>query len=277
MSRPPVCRTTATTPVDRRVLERMLPFFTERSATRPRRRTSGDGAQKPLSSRDEVAALIGASPREIYFTSGATNRTTSPCRAYGHHGCRGRVVVSAIDTNRLEGADRLSAPGAHHRRPGRPRRRDDLEALAQVVGPETAVISVMAANGGLASCSRSRPSGHRPQGRRAVPRGCGAGDRQDPHRRRGDADRSAIAHRPQILRSQGCGAIYIRKQTTLDPLIVGGGQERGMRSGTLNMPGIVRLGAACAICRPKWPRSPRASRVCAILLANPPPSSIPSS
>jgi cysteine desulfurase len=48
---------------------------------------------------------------------------------------------------------------------------------------------------------------------------------------------------------KGCGAIYVRKQTKLDPLIVGGGQERGMRSGTLNVPGIVGLGAACAICK----------------------------
>jgi cysteine desulfurase len=48
---------------------------------------------------------------------------------------------------------------------------------------------------------------------------------------------------------KGCGALYIRKRTEISPLIVGGGQERGLRSGTLNVPGIVGLGAACAICR----------------------------
>ena len=48
---------------------------------------------------------------------------------------------------------------------------------------------------------------------------------------------------------KGCGALFVRKRTALTPLILGGGQERGMRSGTLNVPGIVGLGRACAICR----------------------------
>jgi cysteine desulfurase len=48
---------------------------------------------------------------------------------------------------------------------------------------------------------------------------------------------------------KGCGALYVRKRTAIEPLIVGGGQERGLRSGTLNVPGIVGLGTACAICR----------------------------
>ena len=48
---------------------------------------------------------------------------------------------------------------------------------------------------------------------------------------------------------KGCGALYVRKRTALTPLIRGGGQERGLRSGTLNVPGIVGLGRACAICR----------------------------
>jgi cysteine desulfurase len=48
---------------------------------------------------------------------------------------------------------------------------------------------------------------------------------------------------------KGCGALFVRRRTNLEPLLVGGGQERGLRSGTLNVPGIVGLGAACAICR----------------------------
>ncbi len=246
----------ATTPVDRRVLERMLPFFTETFGN-PSSSTHQWGwrAQEAVEqSRREVAALIGASPREIYFTSGATESNNLALQGVwaAMDPARRQVIVSAIEHKSvLEGAERLAEHGG--RATVVPVGRDgviDVEALAKVVGPETALISVMAANNEIGVVQPLAAIG-------AIARNAGALFHVDAAQAAGKIPIDVGAMQIDLLSltghkfygPKGCGAIYVRKQTKIDPQIVGGGQERGMRSGTLNVPGIVGLGAACSICK----------------------------
>jgi len=246
----------ATTPVDRRVLERMLPYFTETFGN-PASSTHQWGwkAQEAVEqSRREVAALIGASPREIYFTSGATESNNLAIQGVwaAMDAARRHVVVSAIEHKSvLEGAERLGAHGM--RVTVVPINREgvlDLDALARTVGPDTALVSVMAANNEIGVIQPLAEIG-------ALTRAAGALFHVDAAQAAGKIPIDVAAMQIDLLSltghkmygPKGCGAIYVRKQTKIDPLIVGGGQERGMRSGTLNVPGIVGLGAACALCR----------------------------
>jgi len=246
----------ATTPVDRRVLERMLPFFTETFGN-PASSTHQWGwkAQEAVEqSRREVAGLIGASPREIYFTSGATESNNLAIQGVwsAMDPTRRQVVVSAIEHKSvLEGADRLGVHGAQVVTV--PVNREgviDLEALRQVVGPQTAFVSVMAANNEIGVVQPLAEIG-------AMTRAAGALFHVDAAQAAGKIPIDVAAMQIDLLSltghkfygPKGSGAIYVRKQTKIDPLIVGGGQERGMRSGTLNVPGIVGLGAACSICK----------------------------
>jgi len=257
MSRPPVYLDYhATTPVDRRVLERMLPFFTETFGN-PASSTHQWGwrAQEAVEqARREVASLIGASPREIYFTSGATESNNLALQGVwaAMDAARRQIAVSAIEHKSvLEGAERLGAHGGQVTVV--PVGRDgviDLQALAKGVGRETALVSVMAANNEIGVVQPLAEIG-------ALTRAAGALFHVDAAQAAGKIPIDVAAMQIDLLSltahkmygPKGCGAIYVRKQTRLDPLIVGGGQERGLRSGTLNVPGIVGLGAACAICK----------------------------
>jgi len=277
MSRPPVYLDYhATTPVDRRVLERMLPYFCETFGN-PASSTHvwGWKAQEAVEqSRREVAALLGASSREVYFTSGATESNNlalqGAWRAIGAQSSPGsfpargesradpgmaprrQIVVSAIEHKSvLEGAERLTQHGAEMTVV--PVGRDgviDLEALGQVIGAHTALVSVMAANNEIGVVQPLAAIG-------AMTRAAGALFHVDAAQAIGKIPIDVGAMQIDLLSltghkfygPKGCGAIFVRKQTPIDPLIVGGGQERGMRSGTLNVPGIVGIGAACGICR----------------------------
>jgi cysteine desulfurase len=257
MSRPPVYLDYhATTPVDRRVLDRMLPYFTETFGN-PASSTHQWGwrAQEAVEqSRREVASLIGGSPREIYFTSGATESNNLAIQGVwaAMDASRRQVVVSAIEHKSvLEGAERLGAHGV--RVTVVPINRDgelELDALARAIGPETALVSVMGANNEIGVVQPLAEIG-------ALTRKAGALFHVDAAQAAGKIPIDVGAMQIDLLSltahkmygPKGCGAIYVRKQTKLDPQIVGGGQERGLRSGTLNVPGIVGLGAACAICK----------------------------
>jgi len=257
MSRPPVYLDYhATTPVDRRVLERMLPYFSETFGN-PASSTHQWGwkAQEAVEqARREVSQLIGASPREIYFTSGATESNNLAMQGACGLADAGRrhMVVSAIEHKSvLEAAERMERRG--WRCTVVPVDREgviDLEAVERAVGPETAYVSVMAANNEIGVVQPLVEIG-------AIARRAGAVFHVDAAQAAGKIPIDVAAMHIDLLAltghkmygPKGAGAIFVRKQTRIEPLIVGGGQERGMRSGTLNVPGIVGLGAACEICR----------------------------
>jgi cysteine desulfurase len=242
----------ATTPVDPRVLEAMLPFFTETFGN-PASSSHQWGwkAQEAVeSARREVAALIGASAREIVFTSGATESNNFAIRGVADTAARRHVVVSAIEHKSvLEASGRLG--GAGWRVSVVPVGRDgrlDLDALNAAVTAETALVSVMAANNEIgviqpvaeiAAIAHARGAlvhSDAAQAAGKIPIDVGA---------MGVDLLSLTGHK--MYGPKGCGALFVRKRTELAPLIIGGGQERGLRSGTLNVPGIVGLGRACAI------------------------------
>ena len=261
MSRAPVyldCH--ATTPLDPRVLERMLPFFTEHFGN-PASSTHQWGwkAQAAVEqARREVAGAIGASPREIVFTSGATesNNLAIAGAAAVAEPTRRRIVLCAIEHKSvIEIAARLGTRGfgvvtVPVGRDGRVH----LDALASQVDERTAVVSVMAANNEIGVIQPLAEIGRitRAAGARFHVDGAqGVGKIPIDVQAMGIDLLSLTAHK--IYGPKGCGALFVRKRVELEPILVGGGHERGVRAGTLNVPGIVGLGAACALAMSEMP------------------------
>jgi cysteine desulfurase len=257
MARPPVYLDNhATTAVDARVLEVMLPYFTRdfgnaASSTHPWGWRARDAVE---AARRDVAALLGAQPREIVFTGGATESnnmaihgvtTTAP-------GSRRHIVVSAIEHKSvLEPAQHLTAAGwrvtvAPVFRDGRL----DLGALAASVGQETALVSVMAANneiGTLEPLAEISAIAHAAGSLVHVDAAQAAGKVPLDVHRLGVDLLSLTAHK--MYGPKGVGALFVRKRLEIGALVTGGGHEHGLRAGTMNVPGIVGLGRAAAICR----------------------------
>lgn len=255
MSRAPVyldCH--ATTPLDPRVLERMLPYFTEHFGN-PASSTHQWGwkAQAAVEqARREVAALIGASAREIIFTSGATesNNLAIAGAAGTAEPARRRVVISAIEHKSvMEIAGRLGTRGFDVA--VIPVGRDGLvnmEALTASLDERTAIVSIMAANNEIGVLQPLADIGRlcRAVGARFhVDAAQGVGKMPIDVQAMGIDLLSLTGHK--IHGPKGCGALYLRKRVEIEPIMIGGGHERGLRAGTLNVPGIVGLGASCAI------------------------------
>ena len=249
----------ATTPVDPRVLEAMLPYFTELFGNPASAGHAwGWRAQEAVEqARRQIAGVIGASAREIIFTSGATeSNNLAICGIADRSATRRHIAVSALEHKSVfERAQRLERAGWRLSvlavgRDGRL----DLDALADSLGEDTALVSVMAANNEIGVLQPLEAIG-------ALAHARGAVFHVDAAQAVGkipiDVDRmhidllSLTGHK--MYGPKGCGALYVRKRTELMPLILGGGQERGLRSGTLNVPGIVGLGRACAIAGAEMP------------------------
>jgi cysteine desulfurase len=245
----------STTPVDPRVVEAMMPYFTEvfgnpASSNHP----WGWRAQEAVErARREVAALIGATAKEIVFTSGATESNNLAICGVARQAPADRrhIVVSAIEHKSvLERARRFETEGWRVSvAPVGPDGILDLDALARLVTPDTALVAVMGANNEIGVVQPLAAIG-------AIARAAGAAFLVDAAQAVGKIAIDVGAMQIDLLSltghklygPKGCGALFIRKSMTIDPLIIGGGQERGVRSGTLNVPGIVGLGRACAIC-----------------------------
>jgi len=244
----------ATTPVDPRVLEAMLPYFTEKfgnPASRSHR--FGWAADEAVqTARTQVADLIGASPKELLFTSGGTEGDNLAIKGAAYAGkARGTHIITAVTEHKavLDSCKHLETEGVQVTY--LPVQKDGLIDLDQLVGAitdRTILVTIMHSNNEIGVL----------QPIVEIRRVC---------RQRGilfhtDAAQS-IAKAPVNVTSQnidllsfsghklygpkGVGAVYVREGVRLSPIIDGGGHERGMRSGTLNVPGIVGLGKACAI------------------------------
>ena len=250
----------ATTPVDGRVLESMLPYFTldfgnAASSTHSWGWRARDAVE---SARREVATLIGAQPREIVFTGGATESnnmaihgvtTTAPSS-------RRHIVVSAIEHKSvLEPAQHLTAGGWRVTvAPVRHDGRIDLDALEGTIGDDTALVSVMAANneiGVLQPLAEIAALAHARGSLFHVDAAQAAGKVPIDVHKDGIDLLSLTAHK--LYGPKGVGALFIRKRLEIGALVTGGGHEHGLRAGTMNVPGIVGLGRASAICREEMP------------------------
>ncbi len=257
MARPPIYLDYhATTPVDPRVLEVMLPYFTEVFGN-PASSSHAWGwkAQEAVeAARRQVAGLLGASAREMVFTSGATESNNFAIKGVAASAppSRRHLVCSAIEHKSVLEVCRcleqagwsLTVVPVH--RDGR----IDLDALKGVVTEQTALVSVMAANNEVGVLQPMAEIA-------AIAHAKGALVHSDAAQAVGKVPVDVEATQIDLLSltahkmygPKGCGALFVRRRTGLAPLITGGGQERGFRSGTLNVPGIVGLGQACLIDR----------------------------
>ena len=262
-SRPVYLDYHATTPVDPRVLEAMLPYFSEEFGNpASRQHAYGWKAEEAVeNARAQVAALIGASPREIVFTSGATesnNLALKGCadalRARGDH----IVTVATEHKSVLDSCKRLEAQGWRVTRLGVERDgRLDLDALKNALSGKTVLVSVMSANNEIGVL---QPMGDIAR----IVHEAGALLHTDAAQAAGkvpiDVNETGVdllsltGHK--YYGPKGEGALYVRRQKPKIQLgcqIDGGGHENGLRSGTLNVPGIVGLGKAAEICAHEMP------------------------
>ena len=268
----------ATTPVDARVLEAMLPFFTERfgNAASRQHRFGWEAHDAVERARKQVAALIGAGSKEIVFTSGATeaNNLAIKGAAKARRAERNHLVTVTTEHKAvLDPMTRLAEDGWRVTVvPVNASGLIDLAVLERVVTEQTALVSVMAANNEIGVLQPIAEAA-------AIAHAKGAWFHTDAVQAAGrvafdvealDVDFASLtAHK--IYGPKGVGALYVRRaaaakassafaKATADTSadrrhvviasqIDGGGHERGMRSGTLNVPGIVGFGRAAEIAR----------------------------
>src|SRR5262245_39120241 len=239
----------ATTPLDPRVLEAMLPYFGPKFGNAASRTHSyGWEAEKAVDrARRQVAELAGAEPREIVFTSGATESINLAIKGAAEAG--GHVVIVSTEHKAvLDTVKRLPRVTVV---PVAPDGRVDPAAVADVLEPDTVLVSVMYANNEIGTIQPVREIGELCR-ESAIWFHCDAaqafGRIPVDVQRDGIHIMSVSAHK--LYGPKGVGALYVRRKdprVRLEPQIDGGGHEFGMRSGTLAVPLIVGFGAACAI------------------------------
>jgi cysteine desulfurase len=254
----------ATTPVDPRVLEEMLPFFTDRFGNAASRNhsfgwTAEEGVEQ---ARERAAKLIGATSKEVIFTSGATESNNLAIKGVAEmYREKGNHIITAVTEHKavLDTCKRLEKYG--YRVTYLPVQKDglvDLDELRKAMDEKTILVTIMAANNEIGVlqpiaeigklCKEKGVLFHS-DATQAV------GKVPVDVQKMGIDLLSVSAHK--MYGPKGVGALYVRRKSPrvqVAALIDGGGHERGMRSGTLNVPGIVGLGKAAAICMEEMPQ-----------------------
>lgn len=246
----------ATTPVDPRVLEAMLPYFSEHFGNAASKSHAfGWRAEEAVeAARGEVASIISATPREIVFTSGATESNNLAVKGTAlFYADKGRHLVTCVTEHKsvLDSFAALEREGFEVTRLEVQRDgRIDPERVKAALRKDTTLVSVMHANNESGVVHPVAEIGR-------VTRAAGIVFHCDAVQGAGklpfsveevDADLvSLTAHK--LYGPKGVGALYVRRRprARLVAQIDGGGHERGLRSGTLNVPGIVGFGKACAL------------------------------
>ena len=248
----------STTPVDPRVLEAMLPYFTERFGNAASRNHAfGWSAEEAVEiARERIASLIGASsPKEIVFTSGATESDNLAIKGVADfYKDKGNHIITTVIEHKavLDTCKRLEAEGFSVSY--LPVGRDGLldpQVLANAITDKTILVSVMLANNEIGTVQPMEAIG-------AITRAKGVLLHSDAVQGIGKVDfdvqkmnvdlASLTAHK--MYGPKGVGALYVRRskpRVRLAAQMDGGGHERGSRSGTLNVPGIVGFGMAAKI------------------------------
>jgi len=259
MKRPIYMDNQATTPMDPRVLEAMLPYFTEKfgnaaSRTHPFGWEAEEAVER---AREQIARLINAKSKEVIFTSGATESDNLAIKGgVEFYKDKGNHVITCVtehnavlDTCKvLERAGKATVTYLPVDRYGMV----DPDAVRNAITDQTVLISIMYANNEIGTIHPIREIGTIAKEEEVLFH-CDA--TQGVGKVPVDVERDGIdllsmsGHK--VYGPKGCGALYVRSKgprVRLTPQIDGGGHERGMRSGTLNVPGIVGFGKACELC-----------------------------
>ncbi len=249
----------ATTPLDPRVLEAMLPYFTEEFGNAASRsHPFGWKAEEAVeNARAQVAGLIGASPKEIVFTSGATESINLALKGVADmYGEKGRHVITSLTEHKavLDTCKHLEKQGFEvtYLEPTKTGR-ITLESVEKALRPDTVLVAIMWANNEVGTVNPIREIGALCHARNVLffTDGTQAAGKIPVDVEADHVDLMSLSGH-KLYGPKGVGALYVRRKSPrvrLTAQMDGGGHERGMRSGTLNVPGIVGLGKACEIAR----------------------------
>lgn len=245
----------ATTPVRKEVLEEMLPYFSEIFGNASSVHSFGEAAKAGLDlARQRVANLLNASPDEIYFTSGGTESDNLALKgiAYAHREKGNHIITSSIEHPAiLNTCQQLEKEGfSITYLPVDSFGMVQLSEVEKAITDKTILISVMYANNEVGTIQPVAEIGQLAKARKiffhtdAVQTSgkLGIDTQKDP------VDLISISSH-KIYGPKGVGALYIRKGTPIQPLVQGGGHERGVRPGTENIAGIVGFGKAAELAR----------------------------
>jgi cysteine desulfurase len=251
----------ATTPVDPRVLDEMLPYFSEQFGNAASRNHSfGWAADEAVKiARQRATNLLGASPDEIVFTSGATESDNLAIKgvAEAYRG-KGNHIITATTEHKavLDSCHHLEQSGFRVTYlPVQTNGLIDLAALERALDDQTILVTIMAANNETGTLQPIAEIGKlcRQRGVTFHTDAAQAAGKIPLNVEEQNIDLLSIsAHK--LYGPKGVGLLYVRNGVTLSPIIDGGGHERGMRSGTLNVPGVAGLGKACEICQLEMPQ-----------------------
>ncbi|MBI2936803.1 MAG: cysteine desulfurase [Thaumarchaeota archaeon] len=251
----------ATTPCDTRVLNAMLPYFIEKfgnpsSSLHPCGQEAAEAVEK---ARMQISGIMGAMPEEIIFTAGATESNNLALQGFAraYRGKRNEIVTTPIEhksvlnvchelgyTIKLLPVDRTGLV--------------DLESARKVITNRTLVVSVQAANNEIGTLQPIPQIVEMAHDRGAVVH-CDAAQavgKIPVNVRMWGIDLLSVSSH-KLYGPKGVGALFINDgphSFPLKPLLIGGGQEHNLRSGTLNVPGIVGFGEACAISSKELPK-----------------------
>ncbi len=248
----------ATTPVDSRVREVMLPYLGEKFGNPSSPHAAGRAAREAVElARQQVAELLGAAPDSVVFTSGGTESINTAVRgALSAQPGKRHIVTSSIEHSATKNlCEQLQREGCEVTwlgvdAGGRP----DLGEYARSLRSDTAIVSVVWANNESGVLWPIEEMAHMADERRIV-------FHVDAVQAAGKIPIDLVRVPVHLLSvsahkfhgPKGAGALFVRSGLSLPPLLMGGGQERGRRSGTENVPGIVGMGAAAEFARAALP------------------------